>query len=138
MREFVEGKVQALGLETSVNVVDVENIVEECSKGNLSKSRGMVALYDYGFGIGDVRDLLNEGDVRCTYNFVYNVVSSKRELRQKKDDETSKSSEIRRLYNEGLSISEIGEQLYKLGHGYVNSNFINSVVRKARNKAKKK
>ena len=132
VKEVVESK----GLE-GVNVNEVEKMVKEVEKGNVSKSSGMKELYLMGYDRGEIRDILNSGGkLNVSYNFVNNVLSEEfGELKKKKKNSSgiSKSGEIRRLFNEGYSEREIGEEFVKKGV-YVNSNMIYSICRKEKKK----
>jgi len=117
------------GLE--VKEVEVKKIVDSVKKGNVSKSKGMVLLYELGFDRGEIRDILNSGGVKVSYNFINNVLVDKygnvRKSRNNNSGE-SKSSLIKRLYSEGLKEREIGEEFVKRGI-YVNSNMIYKIVK---------
>ena len=132
VKEVVESK----GLE-GVNVNEVEKMVKEVEKGNVSKSSGMKELYLMGYDRGEIRDILNSGGkLNVSYNFVNNVLSEEfGELRKSRKNSSgiSKSGEIRRLFNEGYSEREIGEEFVKKGV-YVNSNMIYSICRKEKKK----
>ena len=120
-----------------VDVREVEKMVKEVEKGNVSKSKGMKELYLLGYDRGEIRDILNSGGkLNVSYNFVNNVLSEEfGDLRKsrKNNSGVSKSGEIRRLFNEGYSEREIGEEFVKKGV-YVNSNMIYSVVKKEKKK----
>ncbi len=135
MKKLVEQRNKELGL-SEVNVEDVVNVVGEVKEGKMSKSKGMLYLYDLGYDVVDVRDTLLEGEVNVSYHFCYNVISNNRVMRVG-EKKPSKSAAIRELYNQGKSVSEIGEELVNQGFGYTNSNFITSVTRKERMKTKK-
>lgn len=117
------------GLE--VKEVEVKKIVDSVKKGNVSKSKGMVLLYELGFDRGEIRDILNSGGVKVSYNFINNVLVDKygnvRKSRNNNSGE-SKSSLIKRLYSEGLKEREIGEEFVKRGI-YVNSNMVYKIVK---------
>ena len=120
-----------------VDVREVEKMVKEVEKGNVSKSKGMKELYLLGYDRGEIRDILNSGGkLNVSYNFVNNVLSEEfGDLRKsrKNNSGVSKSGEIRRLFNEGYSEREIGEEFVKKGV-YVNSNMIYSICRKEKKK----
>jgi len=130
--EMIESK----GLE-GVDVKKVEKMIKEVEKGNMSKSSGMKELYLLGYDRGEIRDILNSGGkLNVSYNFVNNVLSEEfGDLRKSRKNNSgiSKSGEIRRLFNEGYSEREIGEEFVKKGV-YVNSNMIYSVCRKEKKK----
>lgn len=91
--------------------------LEKVLNGEGSKSSKMKTLYNEGFEIKEISNMLG-----VRYNFVYNVISNEcrvndMELRTNKS-KGGKKEEILRLFHEGKSNSEISKEL-KTNYQYV-------------------
>jgi len=133
MKKEIGKLIESRGLE--VKVEDVVKVMDKVKGGYFSKSKGICELYEMGFFVGDVNRIFGSCGVKMIYNMVYNVLSEKGyEIRkEKKKDGDSKSGLIRKLFREGKSEREIGEEFVKRGE-YVNSNMIYSICRKEKKK----
>ena len=91
--------------------------LEKVLNGEGSKSSKMKTLYNEGFEIKEISNMLG-----VRYNFVYNVISNEcrvndMELRTNKS-KGGKKEEILRLFHEGKSNAEISKEL-KTNYQYV-------------------
>lgn len=91
--------------------------LEKVLNGEGSKSSKMKTLYNEGFEIKEISNMLG-----VRYNFVYNVISNEcrvndMELRTNKS-KGGKKEEILRLFHEGKTNSEISKEL-KTNYQYV-------------------
>lgn len=113
------------------NVSNVEEVVvEEISQlqkllnESTSKSEVMRKLYDDGKSVSEIAKLL-----KSHYSFVYGVIQrhcDDSSIEMRKSVKTSKSDEIRKLYDEGLTVGEVAKQLNS------NYSFVFSVIKKHR------
>jgi len=99
--------------ETKVTQAAIKKVVENAE---LSKSKKMIALFEYGLEVKEIASLL---DVR--YNFVYNVVSNYTKVNNV-EVVTSKregvKEKIEALFREGKSNTEIQIEL-RTSYNYV-------------------
>lgn len=88
----------------------------------MSKSELMRQMYDSGINVSEISKKMN-----CHYSYVYGVIQrhcnkTSQEIRH--NSTTSKSDEIRRLFDENLTVGQIAKQLNS------NYSFVFSVVKK--------
>lgn len=115
------------GLEGKVSKEDVKKVFKDVS----SKSGRMKGLYDLGFYVGSIRDILKVEGIEVSYNFVYNVISSEVDNVRKKGNNggESKSKRIEELLKEGKDVRGVIEEFIKEGV-YVNMNMVYSIRKK--------
>lgn len=102
------------------NGINIERLLNEST----SKSEVMRKLYDDGQNVSQIAKLL-----KSHYSFVYGVIQRHCDdsgIEIRKSVKTSKSDEIRKLYDDGLTVGEVAKQLNS------NYSFVFSVIKKHR------
>jgi len=111
---------------------EIKKVVDDVKKEKISKSKGIVLLYEKGLFIGELSRILG-----VRYNFGYNVISDLyEEVRKEKVSGKGKSEKIRKLLKEGFSVRGIVEEFMKENE-YVNINMVYK-IRKGEEKKKNK
>lgn len=99
-----------------------EKDVAKVLTGEMSKSKKMIALFDLGFEIKEIADIMSNAEGKnVRYNFVYNVISNHINMNGipvEQSQREGKKDSILEMYLAGKSNKEISIEL-KTNYNYV-------------------